>query len=290
MKTRRACSLHDVGRDIALRCPRPRSSGRNHCAAERGAGGAARRPYLCRNAAAPYNALRRQHSVRGFTLVEIAIALGVIGFALVAIIGILPVGLQIQRDNRAETIINQDGTFWLEAICNGARGLDELVDHVESISIVTWNYAVDPPSIVASNYYTYSGGYTTGSNIIGLLTTQASIPNAEVRAVVSAISGAAAEKSASAADRELAFRYSMTVQIERSGNYAPSFTALSTNNAPILADTLDSLYELRLNMSYNWVRDTQPGIRKQTYRSTLSRNVLAITNRPGDTPNFFFVQ
>jgi hypothetical protein len=35
----------DSGRDIALRCPRPRSSGRNHCAAERGADGAARRPY-----------------------------------------------------------------------------------------------------------------------------------------------------------------------------------------------------------------------------------------------------
>ena len=35
----------DFGRDIALRCPRPRSSGRHHCAAERGADGAARRPY-----------------------------------------------------------------------------------------------------------------------------------------------------------------------------------------------------------------------------------------------------
>jgi hypothetical protein len=35
----------DIGRDIALRCPRPRSSGRNYCAAERGADGAARRPY-----------------------------------------------------------------------------------------------------------------------------------------------------------------------------------------------------------------------------------------------------
>ena len=35
----------DSGRDIALRCPYPRSSGRHHCAAERGADGAARRPY-----------------------------------------------------------------------------------------------------------------------------------------------------------------------------------------------------------------------------------------------------
>ena len=40
-------AFHQPGRlrDIALRCPRPRSSGRHHCAAERGADGAARRPY-----------------------------------------------------------------------------------------------------------------------------------------------------------------------------------------------------------------------------------------------------
>ena len=55
-------------------------------------------------------------------MIEIAIAIAVIGFALVAIIGILPRGLEVQRDNRSETIINQDGTFWLEAIRNGARG------------------------------------------------------------------------------------------------------------------------------------------------------------------------
>ena len=39
---------------------------------------------------------------RGFTMIEIAIALGVIGFALVAIMGILPLGLTVQRDNRFE--------------------------------------------------------------------------------------------------------------------------------------------------------------------------------------------
>jgi len=228
-------------------------------------------------------------STSGFTLVEIAIALGVIGFALVAIIGILPVGLQIQRDNRAETIINQDGTFWMEAIRNGARGLDELVEHVESIDIVTYNPVNG--AIIASNYYTYNGGYTTGSNIIGLLTTPAYVRDTEARAVVTAISGAAAEKSSSAADRELAFRYQMTVQVERPGNYAPPFSALSTNAVPAPpADPLDSLYELRLNMAYNWVRDTQPGTRHQTYRAELSRNVMAVTNQPGDTPNFFFVQ
>jgi len=227
---------------------------------------------------------RSRSTTCGFTLVEIAIALGVIGFALVAIIGILPYGLQIQRDNRAETIINQDGTFWLEAIRNGARGLDELVDHVESISIITWNYAVDPPAIISSNYFIYGVGYTTGSNIIGLLTTPAAFPNTEAQAVVTAISGAAAEKSSSAADRELAFRYRMIVQIEKSENYTPSFSALSTNQLLLIADPLASLYELRLNMAYAWVRDNQPGTRRQTYRASISRTVTNLSPQ-----NYFFV-
>jgi hypothetical protein len=233
-------------------------------------------------------ALTHHRSAHGFTLVEIAIALGVIGFALVAIIGILPTGLQIQRDNRAETIINQDGTFWLEAIRNGAKGLDELVDHVESISIITWNYAVDPPAIITSNHFTYSAGYINGSNIIGLLTTPAHFRDTEARAVVTAISGAAAEKSSSAADRELAFRYQMTVQIEHITNNAPSFSAISANAIPGLpVDALDTLYELRLNIAYAWVRDNQPGTRRQTYRASISRNVMALTNQSPE--HFFFV-
>ena len=60
---------------------------------------------------------------RGFTMVEIAIALGVIAFALIAIIGILPVGLQTQRDVREETIVNQDARVLIEAIKTGGRDL-----------------------------------------------------------------------------------------------------------------------------------------------------------------------
>src|SRR5665647_1612048 len=51
-----------------------------------------------------------------FTMVEIAICLAIIGFALVAIIGVLPLGMNTQRDNREETIINQDATVLLEAV------------------------------------------------------------------------------------------------------------------------------------------------------------------------------
>lgn len=61
---------------------------------------------------------RRQSA---FTMVEIAISLGVIAFALVAILAILPTGLQTQRDNREDTLINQDARVILEAIRNGGR-------------------------------------------------------------------------------------------------------------------------------------------------------------------------
>ena len=37
-------------------------------------------------------------------MVEIAICLAVIAFALVAIIGILPAGLQVQKENREDTL------------------------------------------------------------------------------------------------------------------------------------------------------------------------------------------
>jgi len=59
----------------------------------------------------------------GFTMLEIAIALGVIAFALIAIIGILPTGLQTQRDTREETIVNQDARLLVEAIRTGGRDL-----------------------------------------------------------------------------------------------------------------------------------------------------------------------
>src|SRR5688572_1608539 len=78
---------------------------------------------------------RSANPAAAFTLIEIAICLGVIAFALVAIIGILPAGLQVQRDNREDTIINQEGTYLLESIKNGAQGLSDLAGRVKHIII-----------------------------------------------------------------------------------------------------------------------------------------------------------
>jgi len=73
----------------------------------------------------PVNALRPLHRRLGegaFTMVEVAMSLAIVAFALVAIMGVLPTGLNVQRQNREETIISQDGTYLLEAIRQGALG------------------------------------------------------------------------------------------------------------------------------------------------------------------------
>lgn len=70
----------------------------------------------------------------GFTMAEIAIALGVIAIALIAILGVLPSGLQVQRDNREETIINQDARLLLQALKSGGRdGVSDLASFFQLI-------------------------------------------------------------------------------------------------------------------------------------------------------------
>ena len=131
-----------------------------------------------------------------FTMVEIAICLAIIGVALVAIIGVLPIGMRTQRDNREETVINQDATVFTEAIRNGARGADDLTNYVYAVTNYWTQYGNNGQYLAGNNGvnninngYTYSGvfvapgyvpkplGYSgtvgspinSGTNIIGLL-------------------------------------------------------------------------------------------------------------------------
>jgi type II secretory pathway pseudopilin PulG len=133
--------------------------------------------------------VRRSESA--FTMVEIAISLAVIAFALVAIIGVLPLGLDVQKENRQETIINQEAGFLMDAIRNGARGLSDLTNYVMGISNywTVYNTNVPPGSpwiLLRSNTdgYDRAGSQVTSevvsplftlasgaSNIVGLLST-----------------------------------------------------------------------------------------------------------------------
>ena len=57
--------------------------------------------------------------MRAFTMVEVALSLAIVAFALVAIIGVMPVGLNVQRDNREDTIMSQEATLLIAAIRAG---------------------------------------------------------------------------------------------------------------------------------------------------------------------------
>jgi prepilin-type N-terminal cleavage/methylation domain-containing protein len=120
---------------------------------------------------------------RAFTMIEIAISLAIIGIALVGIIGVLPMGMNVQRDNREETIINQDAGVLLEAVRSGARGLDDLTNYVYAITNY-WTEYNNKGGVIQTNVngYTYNNAtaygasvpymaLTNGYNIIGILST-----------------------------------------------------------------------------------------------------------------------
>src|SRR5439155_26875125 len=137
------------------------------------------------------------------------------GFALVAIIGILPMGMQVQKDNRQETMINQDATMWMDFIRNGTKNADDLTNYVYAVTNFYSIYT--PPGanpVSGAVGFTYRSSSTTpefpvtvpitnGNIILGLLSmpkyvVQPGPPQSYrsnfVVAYVRAMSGAASEK------------------------------------------------------------------------------------------------
>ena len=99
----------------------------------------------------PNRGLRRS----AFTMVELALCIAVVAIAMVAIIGVLPAGLGVQRANREETIIDQDATLMMEAIRSGATGFDDLTNYVDYV-IVT-NRTLSGSSSGVATAYVYKG-------------------------------------------------------------------------------------------------------------------------------------
>ncbi len=71
----------------------------------------------------------------GFTMVELALCIAVVAIAMVAIIGVLPAGLNVQQQNREDTIIDQDATMLMDALRNGAIRFDDLTNYVDYIVV-----------------------------------------------------------------------------------------------------------------------------------------------------------
>jgi len=220
-------------------------------------------------------------------MIEIAISLAVIGFALVAILGILPIGMGVQKQNREETIINQDASVFLDAIRNGARGLDNLSQYIIAITNTVTRYSGQGvPSRAQVFGYTPWGStkdgapaspqfpLTNGLRIIGLLSTPKYVPlpngfySNHVVAYVRALSGPASEKypQDNAAVQDLAFSYRLTPEVV-------PITTLDAN-----PNLRNNLHELRL--SFRWpLVDTRgrAGPVQQSFRATVGGTIQPTT-------------
>lgn len=226
-----------------------------------------------------------------FTLVEIAISMAIIGFAVVAIIGVLPLGLNVQKDNREETIINNEANFFMDAIRSGARGLDDLTNHVFAVtnSWTRFNTDSDPWTIdsTGTDAFTYSASHVTsltvqdnavkltnGAAIIGVLSTPRLLPDnlpGNVRpptiqsnyivAYAYAMSGSAGEQlpQTQANIQNFAFAHRMIVEIVP----VPAADANSLSGKKLV----NNLHEVRIFFRWPLYANGKTGSGRQTYRT-----------------------
>jgi prepilin-type N-terminal cleavage/methylation domain-containing protein len=220
----------------------------------------------------------------GFTMVEVAISLAIIGIALVAIIGVLPLGMNVQKDNREETLIGQDATVFMEAIRNGTRGANDLTNYVYAITNFRTFYN---PNLGATTPIGTTN--LTGTNIIGLLSTpeytdlnNAPIANLlafngnynsnHVVAYVYSISGPAVEKPPqdNGLVRDESFSYKMIV------DNLPVAVAPDAFNSPNLIDQsyarnlTANLHEVRLAFLWPLLPNGNVGYGRQTFRTLVA--------------------
>lgn len=246
-----------------------------------------------------------------FTLVEIAISLAIIGFALVAIIGALPRGMNVQRENREDTIINQDAAYLVEAIRSGARGLDTLTNSVYAITNYWAFYETNAASTNLNGApghdgYTYLRSHITskspppaddtipinnGYRIIGLLGTPKYIPGSgrsgagfysnHVVASVRALSGLAAEKfpQDNPDVRQDAFSYRLITE-NLLLPVPADFNAISPRR-----ELSGNLHEVRLLFRWPLFPSGTIGNGFQTYRTMVSGT---LTNEPLGGVTWFF--
>ncbi len=247
-------------------------------------------------------------------MVEIAISLAVIGIALVAIIGVLPIGMNTQRDNREETIINQDATVFIEAIRGGARGLDDLTNYVYAITNFGGQYkngvlTLSPPPIGYANYPSF---LTNGANIVGLLSMpeftdpnnyDAPIENPSsfnfynsnhIVAYVRSISGPAVEKPPQPNDsiiREDSFGYRVLC-VNAPVATDTNISTLPTNNPVYIYNQqlTANLHELRLTFLWPQQPNGNLGPGRQTFRTMVAGQIMQTNYYNNGSPWLYFYQ
>ena len=234
-------------------------------------------------------------------MVEIALSIAIVAFAMVAIIGVLPTGFQVQRDNREETIINQDGTYLLEAIRSGGLGLDELTNFVERITITNHltRYVGSRQALTRNELPLLNGHFIIG--MLSVPTHQVVGENRsgfpilvtnEVTALMRSISGSAAQRFQNEQFRENAFTYLVTSTITPYVPFATNLnnqtqTFVSTNRLAVARNVMSNLYDVRLH--FRWpvnefgVGDNvgyRVGRKEKIFRTLVSGRLLQTNGAP----------
>ncbi|HEY5909704.1 MAG TPA: hypothetical protein VJA21_03770 [Verrucomicrobiae bacterium] len=250
-------------------------------------------------------------------MIEIALSLAIIAFALVAIIGILPFGMNVQKDNRQETIINQDATVFMNAVRNGERGLDDLTNYVMVISNYARQYNFRPggytPGLWDIRSYTPTNStpfagfpITNGNSILGLLSTPRFVPlqggairSNHIVAFVRSLSGPASEKfpQNDSTVRQLGLSYRLQPEVAAFGTnntYLPPPPAAGAGTNALTAYTnylayfrtySNNLHDVRLTFRWPLLPTGQGGGNRQVYRTLVSG---PLTNDLPGSPFYFF--
>ena len=263
-----------------------------------------------------------------FTMVEIALCLAIVGFALVAIIGVLPAGLNVQRENREETIINEEATMWMDALRAGgpndfdanANVFDSLADYVDRVVVSSQNFdqnnaPLGPVVVTVAERGTPRIGDNKvaygdrGDMIVSLLTTPrvgpptpnsgaaAAYSTNYVVAYVRAFNGIAAEKPPqdNLDVRDLAFNYRLVVDTTPLDAY--DFGPIKTNriDRTLGQNLADVRLLFRWPLKQSVTQDTplgkpETGIGRLAFRTQLSGRIEQEPNNVYPDVGFYFLR
>jgi len=178
-----------------------------------------------------------------FTMVEVALSLAIVAFALVAIIGVMPFGMNVRKQNREDTIISQDVATIIEAIRSGASS-----SNMPALKAAFVQISGPTQPITGTNY--------TTADIVSRLCIprwDTSAATNLVRAYFRAMSGNLGDVSGTNIS-SVVFRYVVTAAVTnytRVSSAVPMYSALNYY-------TTNNLYEVKL--TFQWpVFEPPPG-------------------------------
>ena len=207
----------------------------------------------------------------GFTMIEIAISIAIVGFALVAVIGVLPAGMNTQRDNREETMVNQDAQYLIEALTHGIKQNGYLSNVVSRIE---WR---DTNGIAFLAF----GKPFFNEQVIGLLSVRHGFKTngsevASAHAVMRSMNGSATLgwSPTDTSSMDLALWYSVDVLIQ------PSVTAVPSLSDPVLGNRMRNTLRANLHemkVTFRWPSNpdgTIVGNNRLVFRSNIAGEVV----------------